>query len=127
MIAKDARTATCVVYVNGESVWKSTVRTMGRELEKIIERLNKNEWRIAFDQRMPCAGEVDDYNEIGIIYINPLQGDRVVTLIHECLHLNHPSYSEDRIEALAESTYRGLSRDEEEILLYYLRAFRSFV
>ena len=95
---------------------------MDRELENILRLLTTNDYRFYFDCGLTTAGKIDKDK---IIHINPLIGDRVVTLIHVCLHETHSEWTAGEVDDTTERVFRKLSHGEEEILLYYLKEFRK--
>ena len=97
--------------------------------QQILTLLNRNEWEIDINLKLRVAGDtVDDFRDdrcACVVRINPLLGDQVKTLIHECLHVFHPAWKENRVEKTAIALYRRLSDEQKRILFEYLKNFRQ--
>lgn len=88
---------------------------------RILQLLNTGEYTIMFDLDIRAAGVIED----NVIKINPMLGDRVVTLIHECIHELELDWCEDDVEMASATCYRRLTYEYEQILLYYIRELRK--
>ena len=87
-----------------------------KPLELVFTLLHDNEYEIVLDTRCREAGYVDDAElRIGI---NPFRGDRIITLIHECLHVIYPDATERTIINLTKQIYMDLPEVAEQALLY---------
>jgi len=86
--------------------------------ERVFRFLENSNWAIVEDTALFMAGELDRDNYI--IFYNPIYGDRVITVIHEILHVFYPKLSEKRIEGEAIRLYCSLTQKEIEDLLTYI-------
>ena len=64
--------------------------------KSICSILQDEKVMITFNFELDCAGEMIDMDTEGFhhcyaIAINPLLGDRIITLIHECCHIIYPA------------------------------------
>ena len=87
----------------------------------VIAFLNLNIWAIKIDPTIQSAGKID-YNE-KVILINPLWGDRIITLIHEVIEITHPKWSEEKVEREAIKCWKRLTPKQESVLWLYIRRF----
>lgn len=87
--------------------------------------LNAGRFSIIFDLDMPRAGTTVCQDVDGIIKINPLLGDRVLTLLHEIAEYLLPDVDEEEIESIAAACYRQLAKESELRLLKFLKELRT--
>lgn len=85
-------------------------------INKLIRALKRDKILVFIDTNINTAGEVDGLN----ILINPLLGDRILTLLHEYLHIINPETEEEEIEKMAIELLTNLSSDDELLLFNYL-------
>jgi len=86
--------------------------------ERVFRFLVNSNWVIVEDTALSMAGELDRDNST--IFYNPIYGDRVLTIIHEILHIFYPKLSEKRIEGEAIRLYYSLNQKEIKALQTYI-------
>jgi len=85
----------------------------------IVSYLNLNIWEIVIDHKIKSAGKID-YAE-KIILINPLWGDRIITLLHEVIEIMRPNWTEEKVEKEAVKCWKQMTPKQEDMLWDYLR------
>ena len=88
----------------------------------IIRLLSQNEWRVKFDTKLISSNAINESDKV--VYINPLLADRVVALISGCLRILRRSWTSRQIESATTHVFLRLTREHEELLLYYVKALR---
>ncbi|MEM4270912.1 MAG: hypothetical protein QXO70_02325 [Candidatus Pacearchaeota archaeon] len=84
--------------------------------KRIVNALKDGCWTIEEDFSLKTAGELDE-NE-SVIKYNPIYGDRLLTLLHEGVHIICPRWhSEKLIERVAVCIYKNLTGKEKDYLL----------
>lgn len=100
-------------------------RFIAKVYRLILKMFATSRYVIVFDFDISKAGMVVEEGGAATIKVNPLLGDRVLTLIHECIEVLMPDVDEEEVESLAAACYRRLTYEQEQTLLYYLREFRK--
>ena len=99
--------------------------------KRIVEIIENPSVMIIFDFELECAGEMisfklecGDCEDSYTIAINPILGNTVQTLIHECFHIIYPELKDVYVERLTIIFYRELSETHRRILEYLLEKYR---
>ncbi|MBU4332619.1 hypothetical protein KKD19_03055 [Patescibacteria group bacterium] len=89
---------------------------------RIYNLLKLENYEIDFDTNPSRQGIIEPSDKI--IYINP-KWDILLTLIHECLHLLHPEWSEGMVEKKEKLVCESLSKDQwRHLFILMANSFR---
>jgi len=83
--------------------------------KRIFSILETGQVTVFEDYSVPVAGEIVE----NVIFVNPELGDRIVSVLHECIHYIS-RMSEYKTEALAKKINRELTCDEIIFILGFI-------